>query len=95
MEFSSQRREMLLFLNTNMAAVTSRAKQQYVSKVNCDNFFYIIPTFRSFVIIIKYNLPVTVFIPGHQIKMLLDFIIRMQFTCLVYSRSRWFSGYLR
>ena len=39
MEFSSQRREMLLFFNTNMAAVTSRANQQYVSKVNCDNFF--------------------------------------------------------
>ena len=29
MEFSSQRREMLLFLTTNMAAVTSRANQQY------------------------------------------------------------------
>ena len=28
-EFSSQRREMLLFLSTNMAAVTSRANQQY------------------------------------------------------------------
>ena len=28
-EFSSQRREMLLFLTTNMAAVTSRANQQY------------------------------------------------------------------
>ena len=27
-EFSSQRREMLLFLTTNMAAVTSRANQQ-------------------------------------------------------------------
>ena len=27
--FSSQRREMLLFLITNMAAVTSRANQQY------------------------------------------------------------------
>ena len=26
--------------------------------------------------------------------MLLDFIISMQFTCLVRSRSRWFSGYL-
>ena len=28
-EFSSQRREMLLFFTTNMAAVTSRANQQY------------------------------------------------------------------
>ena len=28
-EFSSQRREMLLFLTTNMAAVTSRANQQF------------------------------------------------------------------
>ena len=28
-EFSSQRREMLLFSTTNMAAVTSRANQQY------------------------------------------------------------------
>ena len=28
-EFSSQRREMLLFLTTNIAAVTSRANQQY------------------------------------------------------------------
>ena len=28
-EFSSQRREMLLFLTTNMAAVTSRANQEY------------------------------------------------------------------
>ena len=27
-QFSSQRREMLLFLSTNMAAVTSRANQQ-------------------------------------------------------------------
>ena len=27
-EFSSQRREMLLFLTTNMAAVTSRANKQ-------------------------------------------------------------------
>ena len=27
-EFSSQRREMLLFLTTNMAAMTSRANQQ-------------------------------------------------------------------
>ena len=29
-EFSSQRREMLLFLTTNIAAVTSRANQQYL-----------------------------------------------------------------
>ena len=29
-EFSSQRREMLLFLTTNMAAVTSPADQQYM-----------------------------------------------------------------
>ena len=29
-DFSSQRREMLLFLTTNMAAATSRANQQYV-----------------------------------------------------------------
>ena len=29
-EFSSQRRERLLFLTTNMAAVTSRANQQLV-----------------------------------------------------------------
>ena len=28
-ELSSQRREMLLFLTTNMAAVTSRANQQF------------------------------------------------------------------
>ena len=28
-EFSSQRTEMLLFLTTNMATVTSRASQQY------------------------------------------------------------------
>ena len=32
MEFSSQRIEMLLFLITNMAAVTSRANQQYGKK---------------------------------------------------------------
>ena len=29
-EFRSQRREMLLFLTTNMAAVTSRLNQQYL-----------------------------------------------------------------
>ena len=28
-EFSSQRRDMLLFLTTNMAAVTSRANEQF------------------------------------------------------------------
>ena len=32
MEFSSQRREMFLFVITNMAAVTSRANQQYGKK---------------------------------------------------------------
>ena len=32
-EFSSQRREMLLFLTTNMAAVTSRANQQSNFKI--------------------------------------------------------------
>ena len=32
-EFSSQRTEMLLFLTTNMAAVTSRANQQYYFKI--------------------------------------------------------------
>ena len=32
-EFSSQRREMLLFLTTNMAAVTSRANQQLKAHV--------------------------------------------------------------
>ena len=35
--FSSQRREMLLFLITNMAAVTSRANQQYLSTQNILN----------------------------------------------------------
>ena len=30
-EFSSQRRGMLLFLSTNIAAMTSRANQQYGS----------------------------------------------------------------
>ena len=29
-KFSSQKRDMLLFLTTNMAAVTSRANQQYL-----------------------------------------------------------------
>ena len=32
-EFSSQRREMLLFLTTNMAAMTSRANQQCRSNI--------------------------------------------------------------
>ena len=32
-EFSSQRREMLLFLTTNLAAMTSCANQQYVISV--------------------------------------------------------------
>ena len=32
-EFSSQRREMLLLLTTNMAAVTSRANQQLVLRL--------------------------------------------------------------
>ena len=31
-ELSSQRREMLLFLTTNMAAMTSRANQQYANQ---------------------------------------------------------------
>ena len=30
-QFSSQRREMLLFLTTNMAAVTSRVNRQYAT----------------------------------------------------------------
>ena len=34
MEFSSQRREMLLFFTTNMAAVTSRAIQQFDKFLN-------------------------------------------------------------
>ena len=33
MEFSSKRREMLWFFNTNMAAMTSRANQQNIT--NC------------------------------------------------------------
>ena len=39
-QFSSQRREMLLFLTTNMAAVTSRANQQYrlFSQATVQNF---------------------------------------------------------
>ena len=31
MEFSSKRREMLWFFNTNMAAMTSRVNQQYIT----------------------------------------------------------------
>ena len=39
-EFSSQRREMLLFLTTNMAAVTSRANQQWVTvHINVQHWF--------------------------------------------------------
>ena len=34
-EFSSQRRETVLFLTTNMAAVTSRANQQYQETKLC------------------------------------------------------------
>ena len=34
------------------------------------------------------------FVQMSPLKVLLGFIIRMQFTCLVRSRSRWFSGYL-
>ena len=37
-EFSSQRREVLLFLTTNMAAVTSRANQQPGSKKHPETF---------------------------------------------------------
>ena len=37
-EFSSQRREMLLSLITNMAALTSRANQQY-SQLSSKTFF--------------------------------------------------------
>ena len=43
-EFSFQRREMLLFLTTNMAAVTSRANQQYVSSflfLSYASFFHV------------------------------------------------------
>ena len=39
-EFSSQRREMLLFLTTNMAAVTSRANQQWLTvHINVQHWF--------------------------------------------------------
>ena len=34
MEFSSEMREMLLFLTTNMATVTSRANQQYATFIS-------------------------------------------------------------
>ena len=34
-EFSSQRREMLLFLTTNIAAVTSRANQHFFLPLSC------------------------------------------------------------
>ena len=34
-EFSSQRREMLLLLTTNMAAMTSHANQQYIVACKC------------------------------------------------------------
>ena len=37
-EFSSQRREVLLFLTTNIAAVTSRANQQPGSKKHPETF---------------------------------------------------------
>ena len=37
-EFSSQRREMLLFLITNMAAVTSRGNQQFLVKYSHFSF---------------------------------------------------------
>ena len=33
MELSSERREMLLFLSSNMTAVTSSANQQFISRV--------------------------------------------------------------
>ena len=33
-EFCSQRREMLLFLTANMAAVTSQANQQYPNRAS-------------------------------------------------------------
>ena len=39
-EFSSQGREMHLFLITNMAAVTSRANQQHVCKSSGENYWF-------------------------------------------------------
>ena len=44
LEFSSQSREMLLFVATNMATVTSSANQQYFSL----NYFYIIFSFKAY-----------------------------------------------
>ena len=40
MEFSSQRREMLWFFNTKMAAMTSRANQQYITNWYKTNIKY-------------------------------------------------------
>ena len=45
------------------------------------------------VILHEWRIPHRLF-KGPPLKVLLGFIIRMQFTCLVRSRSRWFSGYL-
>ena len=45
------------------------------------------------VILHKWRIPHRLF-KCPPLKVLLGFIIRMQFTCLVRSRSRWFSGYL-
>ena len=39
-EFSSQRSEMLLFLTTKMAVVTSRANQQYGVHIRSEKPFY-------------------------------------------------------
>ena len=44
LEFSSQSREMLLFVATNMATMTSSANQQYFSP----NYFYIIFPFKAY-----------------------------------------------
>ena len=44
LEFSSQSREMLLFVATNMATVTSSANQQYFSL----NYFYVIFPFKAY-----------------------------------------------
>ena len=40
MEFSSQRREKLLFFNTNMAAMKSRVNQQYITNWYKTNIKY-------------------------------------------------------
>ena len=40
MEFSSKRREMLWFFNTNMAAMTSRVNQQYITNWYKTNIKY-------------------------------------------------------